>query len=339
MPVDIELIKSFSGANRGLFAGFPLELQFILYNKLVEVWPDQAALLSMLTDISGLDGGRKVFWDLAENPGTNSTPQPEITMIDEHPFTTFEPFRLSTVCTTTKARTGIGLSYDRMKKYHSPDLLMKYTERAIIELVRGAELNAWSGEENDTTLVAGVVSGAGFGVNTTGTALRPVAGTKYTTDIADASSRMYHRDLAGGIPTIDDIETMIDSITNLGGRPNLLTVDPVNKKRARSWRNLADRITYKSGDFSTEHIVDTIALDAGEVMLKVIRHNYPSRAIFAIDNDSEKIGYHVPEGAGIEVLPMGPRGDLSEQMVRLEMFPLIPLAPHCHGRIIDTAAA
>ena len=335
MPITPSHVTPYSSAGQGLFPGWTALMERSIGKQIVEVWPDQAKALSILPR-ENVDQ-RQVHWQVYTNRTVNSTPQAGVTDITEHTPLTWEGEWLENVTTTLKSRVQVGLNYQNYKKNYVPDLVGKNVRLAIMEMMRGVETNIWSGEYNNPTSALSVQSAAGLGVTADGTGIRPVAGTKWTTDVVDANSRMTQRDHGGAAWDYPEFLALLRAVRLAGGVPRDVFVDSVNKEIASGFYGPRDRVQYKGGEFRTESQVELVATEYGEIRLHLVLHNYPSRAVFALDIDPLKISWGPVKGLGIQTIPMARRGDYDDIMARVE-YTLCPKAPHAHGVTYDTAA-
>ena len=338
MPVTDPLITSYSTSGDGLFAGWPAHMARVIGSKIVEKWPDQAKLLSVLPRKNEIIDNRFFQWYVYVDRDVNSTPQAEITSIDDHAALTWEPFPLNNVSTVIKDKVQVGMAWEEYKKHYVQSEKGKRVRLAIMRAMRGVETNLWSGEFNNPTTAATNKSSAGLGVNAAGTGLRTVAGTKWTTDITDTNARMTQTDNGGAAWDEPTMITLLRAISLLSGStPEDLFMDAVNSEITSGFIGSRDRIMYKHGEFQTERQIEQIGTEYGQVRKHLVRHNFPSRAVFALDLQPELIAWSPVKNLGIKLIPMGRRSDSDEIMLRLE-YTLCVSAPHAHGFVYDTAA-
>ena len=347
MPVIDPLIVSYTTSSQGFLAGMPESVARLILPGLAMAFPNSAPVLAVLPRMSETIDNRYFQWSVYTDRTVNSTPQMELTSIDDHPKLTAEGFKLDNVSSVLKDAAQVGLAWEQTGRDHTPSMLGWYTHLMILRMTRGVHLNILTGEYSNPSSAAVVRSAAGLGVNTTGTALRAVAGTKWTTDIADTNSRMSHIDAGGGSFTEPLLVRMLrETKKNCGTAATDIFMDSVNKEKCNQFLvGPRDRICWKPGEFKTERMIEIYESEYGQVRLHVCYDDtiFPSRAVFALNlgsggKDGAKfISWTTRKGLGMGVLPMAPRSDSKEVMGRTE-YTLCVRVPHAHSRLINTAA-
>lgn len=336
MPVTDPGVTGHSGAGLGLFAGWRAEHERDLFGKIVEVWLDQTKFLSMAPRRP--TNFRRIDWPVYVNQNVEDTPQLEAIEPSDLPFFDAESELLNNATTILNKKIGVSISQEANVQNWVPSNNGRFVRLAIQEMLRGIERLLWSGEFSDPGSSTPARSNAGFGVDAAGTGLETLASAKWTTDITDTNIRMTQTDQGAVAIVADDVFDLHEAITDLGGVPSDMFVDPVNKRlidNEFSTANARERVNWQAGTYKSETSIEHVQTPYGQLRVHLCRRNFPNRALFMIDMDPEKIAWGPKKGAGMQLVPQGIRGTLIETIVNVE-FSLWMLAPHAHGFLYNT---
>lgn len=333
MPLTASGVTSYSQAGQGLFTGWKAQHERDLGDKIAEKWLDQTKMMALIP--RKLTGFRQNHWPVYTDQTVNAAPQHEGTRPSDHTPTTWEPFLLENVTTILKALAQVTAAEQTYKKNWVKDELGKQTRLAVQHMLRGVEQNLVYGEYNNSSTALVPHSNAGLGTNAAGDALASTAGTHWSTDIADTNSRMVQRDHGGADFDYDELQALVEAITNNGGQPEDIFVDTYNKKIIDEWTGQNERKTWRGTDERTKQLVEVIDTTFGQYKVHLMRRNYPFRAVMALDLNPECISWGPVEGLGLQLFPLALNGDIFEQMIRIE-FTLCVRCPHAHGYTFNT---